>query len=85
MGSFLDPQLTKDKNGNDVPYAPKRFKEIIQERYIISKMINTSYNDIGRITPQERKCLIEFIIDEQEKRKQALKEELKNVDQGKLK
>lgn len=42
-------------------YAPHRYKEIVEERYQISKHINTSYNDLADVTPLERKYLIEFI------------------------
>lgn len=51
-----------DKDGK--PYGPIRYKEIVKERYIISKNLNTSYTDIGKITPRERSYLIEFIADE---------------------
>lgn len=60
QGSFLDPQLTKDGK----PYGPIRYKEIVKERYLISKNLNTSYNEIGQITPTERQYLIEFIAEE---------------------
>jgi hypothetical protein len=46
---------------NGEPFAPVRFKQIVKERYEISKRINTSYNDIGLITPRERGLLLEFI------------------------
>lgn len=71
----MDPQLTKDGK----PYGPVRYKEIVRERYLISKNINTSYNDIGQITPRERGYLIEFMIDEIKKSKQLVEEQkLKN-------
>lgn len=60
QGSFLDPQLTEDGK----PYGPYRFKEIVRERYLISREINTSYTDTGQITPAERGYLIEFIADD---------------------
>lgn len=66
QGSFLDPQLTKDGK----PYGPWRYKEIVKERYLISKNINTSYNEIGKITPVERKYLIEFLAEEIKKSKE---------------
>lgn len=65
QGSFLDPQLTKDGK----PYGPFRFKEIVRERYLISKNMNTSYNELGQITPVERRYLLEFIADEIERSK----------------
>lgn len=42
-------------------YAPLRFKQIVEERYQISKHINTSYTDTGSISPTERNYLLEFI------------------------
>lgn len=53
----MDPQLTSDGR----PYAPLRFKQIAEERYQISKHINTSYVDTGSISPTERNYLLEFI------------------------
>jgi hypothetical protein len=58
--NFLDPQKT-DKNE---PYGPYRYKEIIRECYLISKNINTSYNEILDITPTERSYLLQFIADD---------------------
>ena len=55
--SFLDPQLTSDGK----PYGVERFKQIVEECYVISKKINTSYNDLMKITPLERTYLIQFI------------------------
>lgn len=43
------------------PYAPLRFKQIVEERYQISKHINTSYSDTADISPTERGYLLEFI------------------------
>ena len=72
--NFLDPQSIKDKDGKIKPYGPIRFKQIVQERYIISKMINTSYNDVGEITPLERRYLLEFMYAEMEKTKKIIEE-----------
>ena len=48
-----------DNNGN--PVGPKRFKEIMEDCWFISKHINTSYTDIYQISPLERKYLIDII------------------------
>ena len=45
-------------------YAIQRYKELVQERYYISKQTNTSYEDVGKMTPVERVYLIKFISDE---------------------
>lgn len=56
----MDPQLTNDGK----PYGPWRYKELVRERYYISKTINTSYSDTGQLTPIEREYILEFIADE---------------------
>lgn len=50
-------------------YAPTRFKEIVKERYLISKHTNTSYQDTVDITPTERKYILEFIHDDLQRQK----------------
>ena len=64
----MDPQTTKDGR----PYGPQRYKEIVNERYLISKNLNTSYNEVGQITPTERGYLIEFIAEDIKKANEAL-------------
>lgn len=71
----MDPQLTKDGK----PYGPCRYKELVKERYLISKAMNTSYNDIGKITPLERQYIIEFIIEERKKEEELLKKRIDEV------
>ena len=66
--NFLDPQL----NDDGTPYGIERFKNIVRERYFISKKCNTSYLDVGYMTPLERKYVIGFILDEIEKEKDEL-------------
>lgn len=48
-----------DEKGN--PIGPRRFKEIVEECWFISKSINTSYTDILQVTPLERRYLIDII------------------------
>ena len=73
QGSFLDPQLTKDGK----PYGPWKYKQIVQERWYISKNINTSYTDVGKITPIEREYLAEFIVEDLKRNNEMLKQSLK--------
>ena len=56
--NFLDPQKTEDGK----PYGPLRFGELTKECYLISKNLNTSYVDVLKITPVERRYLINFLI-----------------------
>lgn len=65
---FLDPILTKDGQ----PYGPFRYKEIVKECYVISKNINTSYTDLMKITPLERRFMIEFLLEESKKNQEML-------------
>lgn len=58
--NFLDQQFTKDGK----PYGPIRYKEIVKECYLISKNINTSYNDVLQMTPTERNYILEFLVEE---------------------
>ena len=75
MGSFLDPTLTKD----GVPFNLWMYDRIIQERYAISKNIHTSYNDTGKITPHERRRLIELINEDVERMKKQFSSEKPQV------
>ena len=60
-------------------YAPLRFEQIIEERYQISKHINTSYKDLGEITPTERKYLLEFIKRDLEHEQKLIQEKMNNL------
>lgn len=53
----MDPLLTFDGK----PYGPVRYEQIVEERYLISKHIHTSYLDLASVTPLERKYILEFI------------------------
>lgn len=65
--------LDKDKK----PLAISQFKELVLQRYYISKHTNTSYVDAGKITPVEREYIIKFILDENKRNKEAW-EKIKN-------
>ena len=74
----MDPEQMSDGS----PYGPVRFKNIVQERYFISKRCNTSYLDVGYMTPLEREYVMGFILDEIEKEDQAMKEAKKKHNGG---
>lgn len=73
--NFLDPLTTKDGK----PYGPEKFKQIVKERYLITKHTNTSYSDTGGITPTERDLLLQFISEDLQKTKEAIEESEKKV------
>lgn len=51
--------------------APGQYKELVKERYLITKHTNTSYNETAQITPLERRYIFEFVMDELQKQKEA--------------
>ena len=65
--NFLDPSLTSDGK----PYGPVRYKEIINERYLISKFCHTSYSDVATMTPMEREYLLSFILNDLQRERDA--------------
>ena len=71
----MDPQFTKDGK----PYGPIRYKEIVKERYLISKSMNTSYNEVGQITPTERQYLIEFLADDAKRSNDLIEQKKKEA------
>ena len=70
LRSFFDPPSTSDGK----PYGPARYKEIVMERYLISKYSNTSYLDCGEMTPLERGYLVDLVKEEIDKKKQMQEE-----------
>ena len=73
--NFLDPQKTKDGK----PYGPERFKQIVKERYLITKHTSTSYSDTGGITPTERDLLLQYITEDLQKTKEAIEKSEEKV------
>ena len=63
------------------PYGPYRYKEIARERYLISKHTHTSYSDSGSITPIERGYLIEFIMEDLQRQKDAYEKAKQQAEQ----
>lgn len=66
--NFFDPLLTSDGK----PFGQEKFKEIVQERYLISKHTNTSYADTKDITPTERSLLLNFVVKDLEKQRDLI-------------
>lgn len=46
------------------PYGPTTYKKIVQECFMLTKHLNTSYTDLYKISPLERKYLLEFLSDD---------------------
>ena len=65
----MDPALASD---GKTPYAVVRFREIAQERYRLSKIMHTSYLELGEITPIERQYLIDFATEDAKKENEMI-------------
>lgn len=68
----MDPQYLSDGS----PYGPARYKQIVVECYRISHRINTSYTDLMKVTPLERKYMLDM-IDLEDKKQQEEMDKLK--------
>lgn len=68
--SFLDPRLTKDGK----VYGPIRFKKIVEECWMISDNIHTSYTDVLNMSFQERVYLLELINRKLKDTKEAIED-----------
>ena len=63
--------MIKTEDG-EMPYGVYRYQQIIDESYIISKVIHTSYVDILDISIRERDRMIELINEEKRRNKEDL-------------
>lgn len=70
--SFSDPQQLIKTDDGEMPYGVYRFQQIIDECFIISKTINTSYTDLMNISIRERDRMIEIIVEDNKKQKEEL-------------
>lgn len=66
----MDPQLTKEGK----PYGPWRYKQIVTECYLLSKNCNTSYTDVLKITPLERKYMLDLLAEEAKRNRELLEQ-----------
>lgn len=64
-------------NSDGEPYGPYRYREIVQERYLISKQTHISYSDTGKMTPSERRMILQFILEDAKKEKDAIEKSKK--------
>jgi hypothetical protein len=62
----LDPQLI-----NNPSDAPRRYRDLVQQRYLLTKYTNSSYNETGCFTPIEKQYLFEFIEQDLKKQQEA--------------
>lgn len=57
-----------------IPYGIYRYNQIIQECYLISKNLHTSYEDVLNLTPKEKNTLLKLLNDDATKQKKQLDE-----------
>ena len=82
--NFLDLLYDKNlKTKDNKLFAPQLFKKIVNDCYLISKFIHTSYTDVLDITPMEKNTLIEFIKQDNDAENKRFQESLKNMKQNK--
>ena len=55
-----------------MPFGVFRFQQIIDECYIISKVIHTSYTDLMDISIRERDRMLELINEENKKQQEEI-------------
>lgn len=63
--------MIKTEDG-EIPYGVYRFNQIIEECYVISKVIHTSYLDLMDISVMEKDKMLEFINEENKRNKEEL-------------
>jgi hypothetical protein len=54
------------------PFAKERFKQIVKERYVISKNSNISYQDTGMMSPIEIEYVLQFIQEDLKRQVDAI-------------
>ena len=76
----MDPNTIKVKNEEgkeeEILFAPKRYKEIVRECYLLSKNLNTSYSDVMKLTPLERGYLLQLLYQDFEEQKKMYDKEI---------
>lgn len=63
--------MIKTEDG-EMPYGVYRYQELIDESYIISKVIHTSYVDILDISIREKDRMLELINEENKRNREDL-------------
>lgn len=59
--------------------GPKIYEELVRECYLISRYINTSYNDLLDTTPSERLLLLRNISEEAQNNQKRYEQDIANM------
>lgn len=73
--SFIIPKFV-----NKIPYGPRRFKELVKECFLISKNINTSYNDVLKMSCTEKDYILSFLVEEAKQIQENLEEHKREMN-----
>ena len=57
QANFFDQRF----NEKGEPLTPLKYRSLVTERYVISSNINTSYEDVGKMTPTERHIILQML------------------------
>lgn len=66
--NFLSPLTTSDGK----PYGPILYKRLVKEAFYITKNTSTSYTEVLDMNPSERKLILDFLVEEANKEKEAM-------------
>lgn len=72
MDLLLTSNLQNLLDENKKPLALKCYKQLMFQRYYITRNTNTSFVDTAQMTPTEREYIIKFIVDENKKTRETL-------------
>lgn len=82
--NFLDLLYNKESTTPDGNlYCPQLFKKLVNDCYLISKFIHTSYNDVLELTPIEKNYLIDFIKQDNDRELKMMQEKMKATAKNK--
>lgn len=78
--NFLDLLYDKDlKTPDGKLYCPQLFKKLVNDCYIISKFIHTSYNELLQLSVIEKNYLLDFIKQDKEQESKQIQENIQNM------
>ncbi len=60
-------------------FCPQLYKKLVNDCYIISKILHTSYNDVLELSVIEKNYLLDFIKEDNDKENKRWQESLNNL------
>lgn len=65
-------QLVKLPDGSKKPWGIYHYEQLVQEIYLLSKNINSSYTELLDITPTEKNLMLGWLEDEAKKQQEEI-------------